>query len=113
MNLFRGEVEVEIGGQKRLLKFGLNQLALYTEETGRSLSEVDFGISDLRGLIWSALATGARKRGEDFTADMWTVGDWLDDITEQDFALIMSTITNSLPKDDGQKKSRARSSGKT
>ena len=113
MNLFRGEVEVELGGEKRLVKFGLNQLALFTEKTGKSLDEVSFGIGDLRLLIWSALYAGAKKQDKPFDIDEWTVGDWLDDISQEDFDLIMRTITESLPKDDGQKKSRKRSTGKT
>ena len=112
MNLFRGEVEVEIGGQKRLLKFGINTLAVFTEKSGKGLEEMAFGITDLRGLIWAALYTGARKQGTELEVDEWTVGEWLDEIDEEQFNLIMRTITESMPEPDGKKK-RARSSGKT
>jgi len=112
MNLFRGEVEVEIGGQKRLLKFGINTLAIFSEKSGKGLEELSFGVADLRGLIWAALYTGARKQGTEFEADEWTVGEWLDDIDEDQFNLIMRTITQSMPEPDGKKKT-ARSRGKT
>lgn len=111
MNLFRGEVEVELGGEKRLIKFGLNQLALFTEKTGKSLDEVSFGVADLRLLIWSALYAGAKKQGKPFDIDEWTVGDWLDEIQQEDFDLIMKTITESMPESDTKKKP-ARSRGR-
>lgn len=101
MNILRGEVEVSIGGKPRLLKFGTNQLAIFTQMHKVDLSEADFGMHHLRDLIYSALVAGAKKNKEEVTFDEWTVGEWIDDLPDEDLQKIVDSFTNSLPKGEG------------
>lgn len=101
MNILRGEVEVSIGGKPRLLKFGTNQLAIFTQMHKVDLSEADFGMHHLRDLIYSALVAGAKKQKQDVDFDEWTVGEWIDDLPDEDLQKIVDSFTNSLPKGEG------------
>lgn len=103
MNTFRGEVEVNIGGRVRLIKFGTNSLALFSQKTGKDLSEIDAGLMSIRDLIWSGLVAGAKKRKEEADFDEWEVGDWLDDMDQSEFDKISEAITNSMPKENESK----------
>lgn len=98
MNLFRGEVEVSIGGRLRLVKFGTNQLALFTQKHSLQLSEVSFGMEQIRDLIWSGLVAGAKKRNEPVDFDEWTVGEWIDELNQSEFNKIISAFNNSMPE---------------
>lgn len=101
MNILRGEVEVSIGGKPRLLKFGTNQLAIFTQMHKVDLSEADFGMHHLRDLIYSALVAGAKKQKQDVDFDEWEVGEWIDDLPDEDLQKIVDSFTNSLPKGEG------------
>jgi len=101
MNILRGEVEVSIGGKPRLLKFGTNQLAIFTQMHKVDLSEADFGMHHLRDLIYSALVAGAKKKKEAVEFDEWEVGEWIDDLPDEDLQKIVDSFTNSLPKGEG------------
>jgi len=109
MNIFRGEVEVHIGGEKRLVKFGINAMAYLSEETGKDLSELNLGIGSIRDLIWSALKAGAKKKRKDFTwlnpdtkkvedVTVDVVGDWIEEMPQNEFDKITEAINNSMPK---------------
>lgn len=98
MNIFRGEVEVSIGGRLRLIKFGTNQLALFTQKHNLQLSEVSFGMEQIRDLIWSGLVAGAKKRNEPVDFDEWTVGEWIDDLQQSEFNRIIEAFNNSMPE---------------
>lgn len=102
MNIFRGEVEAEIGGKKRLIKFGTNQLAIYTAKHKINPDEVEFGMDQFRDLLWSGLVAGAKKRGESVDFDEWTVGDWMDDMSMQQLESIMDAFNKSMPTPDAQ-----------
>lgn len=97
MNLFRGEVEVSIGGKPRLVKFGTNQLAIFTQRHNIALADVSFGMEQLRDLIWSGLVAGAKKNKEEVDFDEWTVGEWMDEMEEAEFNKILDAFNNSMP----------------
>jgi len=101
MNILRGEVEVSIGGKPRLLKFGTNQLAIFTQMHKVDLSEADFGMHHLRDLIYSALVAGAKKNKEAIEFDEWEVGEWIDEMEEGNLEKIIEGFTNSMPKGEG------------
>ncbi len=103
MNLFRGEIEVEIGGKSRLIKFGTNQLAIFTQKHKINLSQVDFGMAHLRDLVWSGLVAGAKKKGEEVDFDEWQVGDWIDEMPEGGIEAIMEAFQNAMPKEGESK----------
>lgn len=106
MNLFRAEVEVSIGGQVRLFKFGVNQLAIYSEKHNLSLSEVEMGMAQMRDLFWSALVAGAKKKKEEVDFDEWDVGEWIDEMEQSDFDKVVEAMTNSMPSDKGGSKKK-------
>jgi len=101
MNILRGEIEVSIGGKPRLVKFGTNQLAIFTQMHGQDLSEADFGMHNLRDLVYSALVAGAKNQKQPVDFDEWTVGEWLDELPDEDLQKIVDSFTNSLPKGEG------------
>ena len=98
MNLFRAEVEVPIGGKTRLFKFGINQLAIFSEKHSLNLSEVEMGMSQIRDLFWSALVAGARKKKEEVDFDEWDVGEWIDDMEQSDFDKVVEAMNQSMPE---------------
>lgn len=106
MNLFRAEVEVPIGGKTRLFKFGINQLAIYSEKHNLNLSELEMGMSQIRDLFWSALVAGARKNKEEIDFDEWDVGEWIDDMEQSDFDKVVSAMNQSMPEQDGKSDSK-------
>ena len=106
MNILRGEVEVSIGGKPRLVKFGLNQMAIYTEKHNVELADVSFNVSQIRDLVWSALVAGARKRGESVDFDEWQVGDWIEEMEQDEFDNIMKAFQNSIPSDGEESKKK-------
>ena len=105
MNLFRAEVEVPIGGKTRLFKFGITQLAIFSEKHSLNLSEVEMGMSQIRDLFWSALVAGARKKKEEVDFDEWDVGGWIDDMEQSDFDKVVEAMNQSMPE-QGTKSSK-------
>jgi len=101
MNILRGEIEVSIGGKPRLVKFGTNQLAIFTQMHKVDLSEADFGMHHLRDLIYSALVAGAKKQKQEVDFDEWEVGEWIDELPDEELQKIVDSFTNSLPKGEG------------
>jgi len=101
MNILRGEVEVSIGGKPRLIKFGTNQLAIFTQMHNVDLSEADFGMHHLRDLIYSGLVAGAKKNKEKVDFDEWEVGEWIDELPDEDLQKIVDSFTKSLPEGEG------------
>lgn len=107
MNILRGEIEVSIGGKPRLIKFGLNQMAIYTDKHNIALSDIQgFSVSQVRDLVWSGLVAGARKKGEPIDFDEWQVGDWIEDMPQSDFDKVMEAFQNSMPEGEGEAKKK-------
>ena len=100
MNIFRGETEVLMGGQKRYIKFGINALAFLSEQTGKDLSELGGGLGSIRDLIWSGLKSGAVKRKQDFDFTPYDVGEWIEEMDQSEFDKITEAINYSMPKAD-------------
>jgi hypothetical protein len=76
--------EIEIGGEKRSVKFGFNTMALFGELTGYKVSQMqnlgsELTMKDVIRLMWCGLKEGARKAGKDFNASVEDVGDWIDE----------------------------------
>lgn len=107
MNILRGEIEVELGGRKRLVKFGLNQMAIYTQKHRIDLSEMTtIGVAEIRDLIWSGLVAGAKKNGEEIDFDEWQVGDWLEEMEQTEYDAVMQTFQKAMPSGDGDAKKK-------
>lgn len=108
MNGFRGETEINIGGEKRLVKFNLNATATFCEVTGKPLHEITFHVGDVRDLLWAGLKEGARIQGKPFDVDNYTVGDWIDDMEQAEFEKVNNALLNSnpAPSDDPKAKKK-------
>ena len=102
MNQFRGEAEVHIGGEPRPIKFGTNQLAIYTQKHKIDLDGVNFGMAEFRDLLWSALVAGARKYGKPAEFDEWQVGEWMDEMDPAEFQKVIDCFNASMPKSEGE-----------
>jgi hypothetical protein len=116
MHAIAGTHYIEIGGQKRPMRFGTNQTAKFTEIKKITLSEYSElmqsgGLSDLgniRDLLFSALWAGAKTEKLPTDFDEATVGDWMDEadqvaLMEQLSAAITGTA-NPNAKAQGKKK---------
>lgn len=118
MNKLRGYTEVVIGGKKRPVKFGMNQTIIFNQHRGITLKDyaelftadklksMNIDGSEMRDLLWSALADGARYKNQKFDATPETVGDWIDEASEgvvrEAFSAMISRIEDDT--DEGKKK---------
>jgi|SRR5690554_1351472 len=92
---FKGEVTLKIGGKKRLLKFGTNQTAILCEMYDVPLEEMDqafsparMSVAQTRDLIYSAIAAGCLTKGKEIDFTQYQVGDWVDDLPQEDLERI-------------------------
>ena len=87
VNLRRGRLTLEIGGQERTLKFGMNTLALFGQlhmdspgDFAEQFSKNTFGA--LRDIVYCGLrVVKGNSLPDDF--DPETTGDWLDDLKDE------------------------------
>ena len=110
MNAFRGETSVEMGGKARVLKFGTNATALFCQLHSIGLGDFASYFSPermtpahYRDLIYCALASGARKNKEALDFSPEDVGDWIDDLSEEQLAGIFDVFGASSAQGDGGK----------
>lgn len=79
---------IEIGGQKRPVKFGFNALTDFGEVTGKTIEQINtlspnnLTMKELLVLCWCGLKAGARKENLEFASTVEDVGDWLDERPE-------------------------------
>jgi hypothetical protein len=104
-NQLTGLNYIEIGGEKRPIKFGTNQTAIYCQTRGCTLSqylkEMNFDRivkneidgSEIRDLIYSALVAGcySAKLPDAFTKT--DVGDWIDDMDQAELSRVFTIMT--------------------
>jgi hypothetical protein len=92
---------IEIGGEKRPVKYGWNALATFGKlsKNGADFSIFDKGIpfEDVLILIYAGLKEGARKEGKEFGARVEDVGDWLDEDTDK-IEEFMKVFTDQMPR---------------
>ena len=101
----KGQVEIEIGGRKRLLKFGTNMTAIFSELRGLELKDTllkigdrdHWTISDLRDVIYSALAAGCHTSKTEKDFDTFDVGDWLDELNQDQYKKIWQAEGDNMP----------------
>lgn len=105
-------VYINVGGERRPIKFGTNATALFCKEhkislkeIGGFLSEGEMTIEKYRDLLWASLTAGAQSAGKDFPFTKYQVGDWIDDMADEDnstFLNEMNGLVNS--QSNGSKK---------
>lgn len=89
MNALRGAKEFELGGRKRLIKFGANQTEVFCDLKGMNvgdflrwcemLDKLEVEVAFARDLTYSGLVAGCRTNKEEVDFDHYEVGDWLDE----------------------------------
>ena len=97
--------KITIGGEEFPIKFGLNQTIVYCELRNISVNDYQKQISniqngtggELRDLIWSALKDGARYAKTKFDYTPYDVGDWIEELTEEELVEIINSMTDTLP----------------
>lgn len=107
-------VYINVGGERRPIKFGTNATALLCKEHNISLKEIggflsegDMTIEKYRDLLWASLTAGAQSIGQDFPFTKYQVGDWIDDMSEVDNTAFLDEMTGIV---DSQPKKKAKES---
>ena len=102
------ELTLKIGGKERLLKFGTNQTAIFCDKHNLSLTGYSDSLNTdnakpghLRDLIWSSLVAGAKYNKEEVDFDEYNVGDWIDDLPQNNLQKIFDTMGGN---EEGKKK---------
>jgi hypothetical protein len=97
----RGTTIINIGGEDRPVKFGTNQTAVYCELRKKTLAEYQEELTKLsdvgviRDLIYSALFAGYKAEKKDVSFDNYEVGEWIDEMTQDDLAKIFDVLGKS------------------
>ena len=117
-NPYRGEHEVELGGEKRTFRFSLNKLANLQEKMGvKSINELagnlnDLGFSELRYLIWLGVSEYDPKAKEWHGPDEHEVGEWeldLDTLSEHLRVALMRAFRGGRADEDEDEEEEATS----
>ena len=100
-NARRGEVQAEIGGQLRTLKFGMNTTIAFGQL--HSDSPLDFStifltnpLLGLRDMAYCGLLARRADNNlpDDFGPEL--VGDWIEDMEQPDWDLVKTVMSHSL-----------------
>lgn len=113
MNAFTGLNYITIGEDKRPIKFGCNQTAIFCQIRGITLAQYskewvkissnEGDGSEVRDLIYSALAAGCLSVKMDVNFDKYDVGNWIDDADQAEIARVFTLITaQTSPNANGQ-----------
>jgi len=100
-NKKRGYIDITIDGKKKTLHFSMNFWAEFTEQMGISLQEIgsvfESGISlpGLRALIYSAVLANDLEQGNTVDYNIYTAGNWLDDISAETINDVVETMSQS------------------
>jgi len=98
------DITVKIGGKKRTFRFGINAHMIYE----RTLMKME--ISDL-GVIIALFYAGLKAKEavnslpDDFSLE--TVGDWIDDMSEQDYEQVLEKGMEAFQLAVGKRKTVA------
>ena len=96
---------INIGGEDRPIKFGINQSILYCELRDISITEMSKDMekfingsgAELRDFMWSALKDGARKEKIDFDYTPEDIGDWMEDMSEEEMEKFFAGMIEDNP----------------
>lgn len=99
---------MNIGGENRPVKFGINQSILFCQLRGITINMMDATIqrivknevdgSEIRDLLYSALKDGARKEKKPFEFTPEDVGDWMEDVNQDELQEFFVGLSDSMPK---------------
>ena len=108
----RGLIEMEIGGEKRTFKFGMNSLSafsqLYSGKPGDFATQLGQDPAGaMRDLAYCGLLTRKADNNlpEDFSPE--TVGDWIDEMPQADWNAVQTVMLGALTVGNPQAPSKA------
>jgi len=107
--IMKGFAMISIGGKKRPIKFGTNQTVILCELRDCTIADIQQMMSiekiqaqqitggEIVDLLYSALLAGARTKdsAEDFTRH--AVGDWIDEMDQDELTRVFSVMAASQP----------------
>lgn len=121
MNQLTGLNYINIGGQKRPIKFGTNQSAIYCQTRGCTLAQylndmnnermtkMELDGSEIRDLLFSALCAGCSSAKVAVDFDKMDVGDWMDEMDQAELTKAFSIMTaQNSPNGQGAKPNTAK-----
>lgn len=100
---------IDIGGQKRPIKFGTNQTAIFCQLRGITLKQFteiinpvkiinqEIDGSEIRDLIYSGLVAGCKTTRSDVEFNEIDVGDWIDELKQDELRHIFQLYLGQLP----------------
>ena len=101
MNTKRGYYNIELGGKERTLHFSMNFWAELTDHLGISIQELGesfnnkLALSGIRGIIYCGLLAFDRENKKDVDYNVYDVGVWIEDLTQDKLMDIMNVMTES------------------
>jgi hypothetical protein len=101
VNQKRGYCQLNVGGKIRTLHFSMNFWAAFEQASGFSISEIDkvfssgLSLSSMRALVYSGLLAYDQESGNEIDYTIYTVGDWMEDVDQNQLTLIVNTLMQS------------------
>lgn len=101
MNKERGYYSLELGGKKRTLHFSMNFWAELTDHLNISIQEIGeafnnkMAISGIRGIVYCGMLAYDKENKNEISYNVYDVGNWLEDLTENDITNMMQVMTES------------------
>lgn len=122
MNTLSGYKKINIGGKQRPFKMGMNasyliceELKIPIEKLGEAIGSENM-VKNIIVIIWAGLYAGCKYDKIDVDFDRWDVGNWIDDLEQEKFAEIITSITGvnmaSFPSGTKKKGKLSKSHGK-
>jgi len=115
--MFKAFLELNIGGKKRPFKFGTNATALFCEERkctlndfmilGTKLQKKEITGSEIRDLLWAGLICGAKSKKKDVDFTSFDVGDWMDEMDQNELNKVFQEIGQQASASNVKKKVKA------
>lgn len=98
-----GYIEVNVGGRLVAFKFGMGSFAKFCELQNISLSKMGDVLSDesplqiqaLINLLYAAAYTGEKLKNKEIDFTPEHVGEWLDDLAQDDLNRILATMSQA------------------
>jgi len=94
-----GYIEKLYGKQKIALKFGNNAFELLCKMHGSNkvldVGEILQQVGGERDLIFCAAQAASLSSGKEFKLNKYQIGDWLDDMSQEDYEDIVNALTEA------------------
>ena len=100
-NKKRGYIDIKVGNKNRTLHFSMNFWSEFTEQLGISLADIGGAFQDgisikgLRALVYSAILANDQENGNEIDYNLFTVGDWLDELDAEKINEIVEVMLQS------------------